>query len=225
MIHGVPHDHPSRMPVSQGRPLEGVQPGPVAYMGAMPLETIRSLGRAAPTDQVSLSPEAQAAAAAQGVTAPKSLEGLPEIAMDVDAHMEQAESRLSQLMAQLGMPRDTEVTIRSDRAGRFTVESDHPKAAELEAAINADPDMRNALIGAENAAILSRLAAASAMAMRAADANPDMADRYYDWLRGVAKQTQATPVHFEMAGGSLSGGFTGAQGQILGITEGLTLRA
>lgn len=223
MVDAVTGTYFGRLFGGQSRPLDGATPLPGAYQGTTPLETARSSGRAAPTDQVSLSPEARLALAAQGPSAPKLLENLPDDLLDFDAMMQRAEARLAELMGEIGMAPGSDVTIRSDRAGHFTVESDHPKAAALESAINEDREMRNAMIGAETAAVIGRIAAATERAMQAADANPAMTERYYDWLLGVAKQAKATPFHFEMTGGTLTGGFTGAQGQALGLTDGLRL--
>ena len=221
--------------------LEGIYESPLARLQALArtpsgdgdskasktaaTEPVAGARRAAPSDQVTLSPEAQLAAAAQGPTGSAGLQRLAPDALNFDALMQKAETRLGEIMDLLGMDRGTDVTIRSDRAGNFTVESDHPKAAELEEAINTDFEMRNAMIGAETAAIIGRIAAATEKAMQAADANPVMTDRYYAWLQGAAKEAQAMPFHFEMSGGALTGGFTGAQGQALGLADGLRLPA
>lgn len=214
--------------------------GPLAYAASGAAPPSPSHGQDRPTgrsDQVLISAAAERAASFGGVVtdAVKATDPLtrtrlqdktlPDLIVDFDTFVDMAETRLGALMADLGMDPNTNVTITSLGNGRFTVDSDHPKAAALEAAINEDDEMRNALIGGHNTAVISRIAAAAAQAMTAADANPDKASTYYAWLMGIANEARAMDAHFTLENGALSGGLIDGTGRRLALTDGLRLPA
>jgi len=188
-------------------------------------------------DKVSISPAAERAArfgqvvseAAKEVGPASSAQvqgkAVPLLIIDFDALMAQAETRLGELMADLAIDSGTDIAITSHNNGTFSVESDHPKAAELEAAINEDQEMRNALIGAHNVAAFTRIATATAQAIAAADANPAMTETYYSWIQGVANEAKTMDFRFTLANGDLSSSFVGPSGQSFAMLEGLRLPA
>jgi hypothetical protein len=143
---------------------------------------------------------------------------------EMQAHADQltakAEQGLWRLASETGVDlRD--VTIRSDGTGKMIVEGDDPNAAKLEAAINEDGDVRNALIGARSTSDMVRIGKAVGMAYSAAQSNPSGADDYYAWARSIAEQTKAMDMLFSISGGKLTARYESAAGSTLGVSEGL----
>lgn len=61
--------------------------------------------------------------------------------------------------------------------------------------------------------------------MRAADANPGQAERYYAWVPGIAADTLAMDFRFGFDDAGFSGGFVASDGRQVALTEGLRLPA
>ncbi|GAB6042796.1 hypothetical protein [Endothiovibrio diazotrophicus] len=148
---------------------------------------------------------------------------LPPLITDYNQLVGIAESRLKELMGQLGINPDTPATLTEDGSGNIAVAIDHPRAKELEELANNDQVLRNGVIGAATMARVSRIAAAQQMAGQAIDANPESADRCIDWLMKVSRQATNMDVRFQLADGKLSGSLITADGRPLGITEGLSV--
>ncbi|MCG8508121.1 MAG: hypothetical protein MI741_02730 [Rhodospirillales bacterium] len=145
---------------------------------------------------------------------------LRELQAHVDRLMATAEQGLKRLASEHDVDLNN-VTIRSDGSGKIVVEGDDPNAAKLEAAINEDHEVRNALIGAESTATILRIGKAVSMAYNAAESNPSGADGYYAWARSIAEQTKAMDMEFSFVGGKLTSGFETADGRRMGIFDGL----
>lgn len=178
-------------------------------------------------DRVTLSPQGQAMnqAISQAIhqgEEPESLKPgeLPRLILDFKELMRRAETGLREAMHQLGIPPGTRVSIHSNTDGTLTVESDSPQNAELEAVVNNNMDLRNALVGAETGAYLNRIGQAVAQAQAAADANPARADDYYNWLLNVTRQITGMGFEFDFADGKLAGSFL-SNGQKIGLNENL----
>lgn len=145
---------------------------------------------------------------------------LRELQAHVDRLMATAEQGLRRLASETGVDLD-KVTIRSDRTGKIVVEGDDPNAAKLEAAINEDHEVRNALIGAESTSAILRIGKALGMAYSAAQSNPSGADGYYAWARSIAEQTKAMDMLFSFEGGKLTAQYETADGRRMGVLDGL----
>ena len=187
-------------------------------------------GRASGTlDMITLTKSARAAAAlmadARAATAGKTLSLNPKGLNELDAMMAEAQSGIQDMLQALGIVGDTALTISVRPDGSVSVNSDHPRAAEIEAAINGDPGLRNALVGVHVMASTRRIADAMGQAMAAARADEGNAGAYFNWVRGIIAQTNGADQVFTMTGGSLSTSFVDTAGNRFGISDGLTLTA
>ncbi len=184
-------------------------------------------GRASGTlDMITLSKAARAAAdileQARAATAGKTLSLDFSELTDLDSLLAKAESGIQDMLQNLGISGDTEFTIRVRADGSVQVISDHPRAAEIEEAINGDPDLRNAVVGVHVVSTVQRIGAAMSQAMEAARADEANAGAYFNWVRGIIDQTKAAGHVFSMQGGSLTAGFVDAAGNRFGASDGLT---
>lgn len=180
------------------------------------------------TDRVSLSAEGRAmqqavsAAVNQGAasSAPTNgeLPALPAWFANYGELTHRAELGLKEALRQLAIPPGTKLSIRSEMDGTLTVQGAGSRNAELEALVNNNQDLRNALVGAENAAYLSRIGAATEKAYGAIDANPAKADYYNQWLISVTQRIMHMGFEFSFAEGALTGAFL-SDGRKIGLTE------
>lgn len=204
--------------------------------GAKPNETKAAPASADPDDPVDISSAGKAASAldaagsgrfsiADLTAALGDANGDGQITLEeLQAHVDQllatAEKGLWRLSAETGVDL-RKVTVRSDGTGKLVVEGNDPNAAKLEAAINEDPEVRDALIAAQSTSNFIRIASAAGMAQNAANANPSGADGYYAWVRSVAEQTKAMDMVFSVSGGHLNAAYETADGRLIGTSEGI----
>lgn len=179
-------------------------------------------------DMIAVSKAAKAANDAQ--EAVQSATGIPlsagaEELLDLDAARARAEAGLKEMMQGLGISGDLdfEITVRND--GYVEVTSDHPRAAEIEEAINSDPELRNNLVSVHAISTTLRVATAMSQAMEAARNDEAKAETYFNWVRGIAEQTAGTGHAFSMSGGRLTASLVDAAGNRFGVAENLTLPA
>lgn len=143
---------------------------------------------------------------------------LPDWTFNYAKASQRAETGLKAAMQQLGIPAGTKVHMTTNTDGTITVESGSSKNAELEALVNNNPDLRNSIVAAENAAYLNRISNAVSQAQAAMNANPSQADFYNNWLVNVAQQIMGMGFEFDFADGKLSGSFLSG-GKKIGLTE------
>lgn len=186
----------------------------------------------ATVDRVTISPAAQAMndSIAQavyrddppGLLANGELPPIPAWTMNYEESLSRAQDGLQEAMRQLGIPANTPFTIKGGNAdGTLTVEGDFPQKAELEALVNENMALRNALVCADNAAHFSRMAAAHEQVLGAVNANPENADRYYSWLIDVSQRISHMGFELNFADGKLDGKLIDGAGQRIGILENL----
>lgn len=183
-------------------------------------------------DMIAVSKTAKAAIDAQEAAqeAVQSATGIPlsagaEDLLDLDAARARAETGLKEMMQGLGISGDLdfEITVRND--GYVEVTSEHPRADEIEEAINSDPELRNNLVSVHAISTTLRVATAMSQAMEAARNDEANAETYFNWVRGIAEQTAGTGHAFSMSGGSLTASLVDAAGNRFGVAENLTLPA
>ncbi|MEH6405068.1 MAG: hypothetical protein V7750_16950 [Sneathiella sp.] len=159
-------------------------------------------------------------------TVRKTLDDVSMIRLDPVFHMDKAETRLKELMAELGMPENTEVKITTNSDGSFEVEGDHALTAVIEEKLNDGTErvLSNALKAAHTGTVIQRIAAAVEMASNAAAKDPMNSDAYYNWVRDTVNPS-ATSMAFEVnfANGTLSGSLLNSEGQKVAVSDGLTL--
>jgi hypothetical protein len=147
----------------------------------------------------------------------KLLASLSSIILDPKVHMANAEKRLAEVMNELGIPPDTKVDIQLSSSGQFTVTGDHEKLAALQDRLNngSERELRNSLIGAHNASIIQRIAAASQQTQQKVGANPQAAEMLWNQMLAAADRIKGQGMDFAWSGGTLSGTF--ADGTSLAI--------
>lgn len=101
-----------------------------------------------------------------------------------------------------------------------TVTSDSAKNAELEAIVNNNPELRNSIVAAQNAAYLGRVGDAVSQAQSAMNANPAKADYYNSWLKSAVQRITGMGFTFDFSDGKLNGSFI-SNGQKIGLMENL----
>ena len=179
-------------------------------------------------DTITLSKAAQAASAmwsaAASVTGGALPAGLGQ-AGNLDSLMSQAQSDLQQIMDKLGISGDFQFTLTVQPDGSVKVNSDDPRAAELQDAINNDPDLRNALVAVHVMSVMQRIAAAAGQALDGARSNEDQAGDYFQSVRDIIDQTKTADQVFTMRDGKLTTAFVDADGNQYGITDGLAISA
>ncbi len=186
-------------------------------------------------DSVTISDEGRAmnadisAAINQGETPqalkPGEFPTLPEWSFNYAQASHRAEVGLKAAMQQLGIPPGTHVSMTTGTDGVINVTSDSPKNAELEAIVNNNPDLRNSIVAAENAAYMGRVGNAVSQFQSAASANPAKVDQYNNWLIGAVQRIMGMGFAFDFADGELSGSFLSGE-QKIGLMDQLeTLRA
>lgn len=173
------------------------------------------------SDRVSLSASGQAAAAIDsGQIA--SIGGLSPLITNYDTFVSMAENGLKDVMARLGMDAGTHVTVKVNNDGSITVASNSARNAQLQAAVNSNPELRNGFVGADNMAHLNRAVQAATAAQNATEANPARAEEFNIWAINTIQHIMATPVEFDLnlesSSGKLSGAFV-ANGEKLGLNE------
>lgn len=187
-----------------------------------------SSGTGCSCDTITLSKTAQAASAmwtdAASAANPLLSLGTPQQS-DLDSLLSQAQSGLQKIMDNLGISSDFQFTLTVQPDGSVKVNSDDPRAAQLQDAINNDPDLRNALVGVHVMSVMQRIAAATGQALDGAQSNENQASDYFQWVRGVIDQTKTADQVFTMSGGKLTTSFVDANGNQYGVTDGLTLGA
>jgi|GEM_PF-2496705 len=159
-------------------------------------------------------------------TVKEALESLGPISLDPAIHLQKAETRLKELMAELGMPENSEIKITTNSDGSLVVEGDHALTAVIEERLNdgTERELSNALISAHTGTVIQRIAAAVEMASAAAEKDPQNADTYYNWVRDTVNPS-ATSMGFEVnfTNGTISGSLLNSQGQKVAVNDGLTL--
>lgn len=188
-----------------------------AYQTAQTQTASRDAENRSPAVTVELSETAQ-----KGVGL---LSQLPKLTLDPAVHMANAETELKALMQKYGIPEGEQVNITSSGDGTFEVEGDHPLLSEVEREINEGTarELRNALIGAHTGSVISRIGAATEMAMKGADANPSMMETYYDWVLSVAGEAKNMGFSYSLDNGELTGSLVTKQGVAIAHNEGLQL--
>lgn len=154
---------------------------------------------------------------------------LPDLVIELnpEVHKKNAAARLQVVMAELGIPADTQIDIKTSNSGKITVTADHPKAEELEKMLNdgTEMELRNSLIGAHTSAIIQRIGKAMEMAKNAADADPSRLNEFYQWVLSVADHAKGLSGNYTYNQGEVTGGLVRANGTALAIDEGLNLPA
>lgn len=179
-------------------------------------------------DQVTISPEGQAMnqaisqAVNQGEEAkplnPGEFPKIPSWWFNFAEASQHAERGLQAAMQQLGIPANTHVSMKINTDGTITVESGSTKNAKLEAVVNNNMDLRNAVVATQNAAYMNRVGHAVEEAQRAGAANPSKADYYNNWAVNVAQQIMSMGFEFDFTDGKLAGSFLSG-GQKIGLNE------
>lgn len=193
--------------------------------------TPQSVRATASSDMIAVSKAAKAAIDAQAAQETvQSATGIPltagaEELLDLDAARARAEAGLKEMMQGLGIVGDLDFEISVRQDGYVEVTSDHPRAAEIEEAINSDPELRNNLVSVHAISTTLRVASAMSQAMEAARNDEAKAESYFNWVRGIAEQTQGAGHAFSMNGGSLSTSLVDTAGNRFGVTDNLTLPA
>jgi hypothetical protein len=150
-----------------------------------------------------------------------SLDRLPPDLLNHDIQRAKAADGLRRTMRDLGLPPDTKVEITFTSDGRIHVAADTPRAAELEDAVNADRELRNALAATNMSASLQRLAAISVKAQAAMAADPTHADAINTWLVATAQSQASMPSTLTFNGWTVDAWFIGSDGRRLGISDAL----
>ena len=135
------------------------------------------------------------------------LASLPSLTFDPKVHMANAETRLKELMSELGIPPNTDVDIHMSNSGQFTVEGDHKKLAELEKMLNdgSELELRNSLTAAHNASTIQRIAAASQRTQQQVQANPGNTEALWNQMLAEADRIKNQSADFRFSSGTLSG--------------------
>ena len=124
--------------------------------------------------------------------------------------MQNAETRLNELMQEMGIPPGTKIDIHLSSSGQFTVEGDHEKLAELQDMLNdgSEMDLRNSLVGAHNASIIQRIAGASQRTQQKVEANPQSAEFLWNQMLAEADRIKNQSMDFSYGSGQISGAFS-----------------
>lgn len=156
-----------------------------------------------------------------GKTTQLALADLPPLILDPKVHMQNAETRLKEIMSEMGIPASTDIDISVSSAGYISVKGDNEQLARLEEMLNSgeEKDLRNSLIGAHTGNIIQRIAAASSMAAEGAEAQPTMADHYFNWVLNIADEAKASSFKVSFTDGKLSGNLLGANGEAMLAVE------
>ena len=130
-----------------------------------------------------------------------------EIILDPKVHMANAEKRLNELMAEMGIPPGTDVDIHLSNSGQFTVRGDNEKLAELQDRLNdgSEMELRNSLVGAQSSTIIQRIAAASQRTQSQVQASPQNTEALWNQMLAEADRIKALDVDFAFSGGTLAG--------------------
>lgn len=149
-----------------------------------------------------------------GKTAQIALADLPPLILDPKVHMQNAEIRLKEIMTEMGIPASTDIDINVSNSGHISVKGNNEQLAKLEEMLNSgeEMDLRNSLIGTHTGNIIQRIGAAASMAAEGAEAQPSMADHYFNWVLDIANQAKASSFAVSLTDGKLSGNLLGADG-------------
>ena len=134
------------------------------------------------------------------------LSDLP-IILDPKVHMANAQTRLKELMSEMGIPPNTKIDIHLSNSGQFTIEGDNEKLAELQDRLNdgSEMELRNSLVGAQSSTIIQQIAAASQRTQHQVEANPQNTEALWNAMLADAERIKALDVDFAFSGGTLAG--------------------
>ncbi|MBL4740720.1 MAG: hypothetical protein JKY12_06985 [Sneathiella sp.] len=137
-----------------------------------------------------------------------------------------SEMRLKDLMDEIGMAEDAEVSIRVNSDGSFEVEGEDPLTTLLEEKLNdgSEPELANSLKGFNAGSIFQRVAGALAMASDAAKENPNNAEEFFNWVQeSVNPDAKSMDYEVTFSNGKLSGSFLNDEGYKIASTYNLKL--
>ncbi|MEH6405069.1 MAG: hypothetical protein V7750_16955 [Sneathiella sp.] len=147
--------------------------------------------------------------------------------MDTDPfNVRGSETRLKNLMDEIGVPEDAEFSIRVNSDGSFEVEGEDPLTRILEERLNdgSEPELADSLKGYNPGSIFQRVAGALAMASDAAKEDPNNAEEYFNWVQeSVKPDAESRDYAVSFSNGKLSGSFLNDEGQQIAATYNLKL--
>ncbi len=179
--------------------------------------------------KVAYAPAVKVEISQTGQDVSKLLGSLPSNFLDPAYQLGQVETELKAVLNKFGISDQEDVTITSNGDGTITVSGDHPLLGEVEKLVNngdmAGRELRNAVIGAHTANVISHIGQASEMFSRGVEENPSKAESYGNWLLGVSSSARNAGLTISMSGGEASAMLVGADGKSFSPGDGLTLPA
>lgn len=161
-----------------------------------------------------------------GETVKNLVSELVPVVYDPAIFFQKAETRFKVLMADLNIPESTEMDIRRNTDGTYSVSGEHPLLPEMEEKLNdgSEKGLADWLSAAHSGTSMQHVLNGMGMAARGAEENPEMAETYFDWLRSTV-QPEANSMDFSMnyKEGSLSGSLLNGSGNEVEIGKGWTL--
>lgn len=149
--------------------------------------------------------------------------GLPEIPAwqgSLDECLARAQAGLRAALSQLGIPGDTAFTVDADTAdGHVAVMGDFDGREALEAVINGNRDLHDALTMSCSNATLQRCVAIAQRGAQAARADPARADAINAWIVQASSQAQSQHAFLRFLDGELSARLLTAHGSIAALGE------
>ncbi|MBL4906566.1 MAG: hypothetical protein JKX94_03865 [Sneathiella sp.] len=151
---------------------------------------------------------------------------LVPVVYDPAIFLQKGETRLKDLMEELNIPEETEMDIRRNADGTYSVTGDHPQLSKIEEKLNdgSEADLANSLSKAHSGTGFQHVIDALGMAARGAEENPQMAENYFEWLRSTV-QPEANSMDFSISykDGSLSGSLLDSAGNDVAVGKGWAL--
>lgn len=149
--------------------------------------------------------------------------GLPEIPAwqgSLDECLARAQSGLRAALSQLGIPGDTAFTVDADTSdGHVAVISDFDGREALEAVINGNRDLHDAMTMSCANATLQRCVAIAQRGAQAASSDPARADAINAWIVQASLQAQSQHAFLRFLGGELSARVLTSQGSVAALDD------
>jgi hypothetical protein len=205
--------------IASGQAIYQAQKVSEAYSGSTRVPQTNEKAAYDPAVTVEVSPTGQATS--------KLLASLPSNFLDPAYQLSKVETELKAVLDKFGISDQEDITITSKGDGTLTVSGDHPLLGEVEKLINSGDtggrELRNAVIGAHNANVISHIAQASEMFSRGVEENPSKAESYGNRLLGVSSSARNAGFTISVSGGEASALLVGANGNSFAPGDGLTL--
>lgn len=149
--------------------------------------------------------------------------GPPPISLDPQVHAERARTRIHELLEGMGIDPNTDIQI-SSQYGEIDYQIDHPEKDKIEKVLSEDGELRNSIIGGNNAALIQRAGKAARQAFEGIpENNVEARQRAVDWMLNFIRESQNMPYVLRYEGETVSSSYEDGSGKVVDYMNNFTV--